>query len=334
MTTLCWAAGRCWGLRQPQCRVLCDCGLVRADKVRRTQEIAPLLGACCAAEGSAFFPSLSTFTAIQVYGSSPPAGTGAPNASPAAQPAPPRSPQALPAAAAAREAENRSRAACSAQGGLAALAAARRRRRSRRRRAAPGMGQQPSKDSKEAARLAEIFAEKERARQMLDTLRELAVEEDVARLPAGPGRHRARYEAAFDYLNQLANEAHAIHVHLSERCACTAWACLARRLVSSVGMALGAVDRHTSPTCNMLPVPCFHHHSLAPTPPPGSCSAPSLAAVSRREGSSLPMPDPTPPLVLPPLPEPARENGACWLQLADFRCRLQLAACTCSSASG
>lgn len=69
------------------------------------------------------------------------------------------------------------------------------------------------------ARLSEIVSEMDRARQLRNTLRMPAVEEKVAGLPAGPGSHRARYEAACHYLDQLADEAHAIHIYLSELCA-------------------------------------------------------------------------------------------------------------------
>ena len=125
-----------------------------------------VLGACCAAQGSAVFPPLHTLTPIWCTVAHRPQALGPRPRRLLPSQHPRAAPRQGPAAAVAREAENRSRqpAACRAAW---PFAAARRRRRSRRRRAPPGMGQQPSKDSKEVARLDEILADKVRTAESL-----------------------------------------------------------------------------------------------------------------------------------------------------------------------
>lgn len=164
------------------------------------------------------------------------------------------------------------------------------------------MGHQPSKEqpSKESARLDEISKEQFKVSQQLDTLRALAAEEAAAGTPAAEGRHQARWDAAWRYYMQLNVESTAIIAYRSE---CGTAPCIALKqwvyLPRQRGLfaACSRRDRHTFDTCR---------------PVPGS----GTAAVAQREGRSLPLPDRTPPVCMPPLPEPEGEPSRGWVQPA------------------
>ena len=160
------------------------------------------------------------------------------------------------------------------------------------------MGQRPSK---ETARLDEINDEQLKVNDLLHTLYNLAAAEAAAGKPATPGSYQARRAAVHDYFMQLSYESTAIYARISECCTCCQ-RCLDEGVLTSESTT--ALAACAWPAC----------------PTPASASRPAAAAGAKYEGRHLPMPDPTPPLCLPPLPEPDGEPTAGRVQLAAMSC--------------
>lgn len=78
------------------------------------------------------------------------------------------------------------------------------------------MGQQPSKPSKELARLEVVSKELSKVSELLGDLLPLATAERLACKPCAPGSHQARERAAFAHFNQLSDESLAIGARMSE----------------------------------------------------------------------------------------------------------------------